>query len=47
MGERRSVRTIAQQQPNDSGGSRVERRTKQKSKPFQEEKRQKPKAEFR
>jgi len=47
VGERRSVRTIAQQQPNDSGGSRVERKTKQKSKPFHEEKRQKPKAGFR
>jgi hypothetical protein len=35
--ERRSVRTVAQQQPNDSGHSRV------KTKPFQEEKRQKPK----
>ena len=37
VGERRSVRTVAQQQPNDSGDSRV------KTKPFQEEKRQKPK----
>jgi hypothetical protein len=34
---RRSVRTVAQQQPNDSADSRV------KTKPFQEEKRQKPK----
>ena len=46
VGERRSVRTIAQQQPNDSGRSRVERKAKQKSKPFQEEKRQKPKPSF-
>ena len=29
VGERRSVRTVAQQQPNDSGGSRVEQRQKQ------------------
>ena len=43
VGERRSVRTGAQQQPNHSGGRRIERKTKQKSKPFQEEKRQSPK----
>ena len=47
VGERRSVRTVAQQQPNDRGGSRVKQKGKTKSKPFQEEKRQKPKAEFR
>jgi len=34
VGERRSVRTVAQQQANDSSGRRV------KTKPFQEEKRQ-------
>jgi hypothetical protein len=34
VGERRSVRTVAQQQPNNRGRSRV------KTKPFQEEKRQ-------
>ena len=32
VGERRSVRTIAQQQPNDSGDSRIERKTKNKTK---------------
>jgi hypothetical protein len=37
VGKRRSIRTVAQQQPNDSSHSRV------KTKPFQEEKRQKPK----
>jgi hypothetical protein len=42
-----ALRTIAQQQPNDSGDSRIERKTKTKQKPFQEEKRHKPKAEFR
>ena len=47
VGERRSIRTVAQQQPNDSGGSRVKQKGKTKSKSFQEEKRQKPKAEFR
>jgi hypothetical protein len=41
VGKRRSVRTVAPQQPNDSGGSRV------KTKTLPEEKRQKPKAEFR
>ena len=41
MGERRSVRTVAQQQPNDSGVSRVKQNGKTKSKSFQEEKRQK------
>jgi hypothetical protein len=41
VGERRSVRTVAQQQPNDRSRSRV------KTKSFQEEKRQEPKAEFR
>jgi hypothetical protein len=39
VGERRGVRTTAQQQPNHSGDSRVEQKDKQKSKPFQEEKR--------
>ena len=47
VGKWRSVRTIAQQQPNDSCGSRVGRKTKQKSKSFQEEKKTKAKAEFR
>src|SRR5450755_144940 len=36
LGEWRRVRTVAQQQPNHSGGGRVERKTKQKSKSFQE-----------
>ena len=48
VGERRSVRTVAQQQPNDSGGSRVKqskRQNKVKIVPGREK--QKPKAEFR
>jgi hypothetical protein len=32
MGERRSIRTVAQQQQNDSGGSRVEQKDKTKVK---------------
>jgi len=47
VGERRSVRTIAQQQPNDRGGSRIKQNGKTKSKSFQGEKNQKAKAEFR
>jgi hypothetical protein len=47
VGERTSVRTVAQQQPNDRGGSRIKQKGKTKSKPFQEEKKQEPKAEFR
>jgi hypothetical protein len=43
MGEWRSVRTIAQQQPHDGCGSRVRSKRKTKSKSFWEEKRQKPK----
>jgi hypothetical protein len=41
VGERRSVRTIAQQQPNDRGGSRIKQNGKTKSKSFQGEKNQK------
>jgi hypothetical protein len=47
VGERRSVRALAQQQPNDSCGSCVKQTAKAKSKSFQQEERQKPKAEFR
>jgi len=48
VGERRGVRDIAQQQQNDSYGNPIKtKQSKTKSKSFQEEKRQKPKAEFR
>jgi hypothetical protein len=40
VGERRSVRTAAQQQPSDRGGSRIKQKSKTKSKAFQEEKNQ-------
>jgi hypothetical protein len=43
VGERRSIRTVAQPQPNDRGGSRLKHKDKQKSKPIQEEENQKPK----
>src|SRR5262249_35055970 len=42
VGERGSIRTVAQQRLREAFGSRLKRR-EQKSKPFQEEKRQKPK----
>jgi hypothetical protein len=41
VGERRSVPTVAQQEPNHSGRSRVKQEGKNNPKPFQEEKRQK------
>jgi hypothetical protein len=47
VGERRSMRPVAQPPPNDNCGSRVRTlKSKTKSKSFQEGKRQKPKAEF-
>jgi transposase len=47
VGERRSVRTIAQQQSNYDCSGCIKQTAKTNSKSFQEEKRQKPKAEFR
>ena len=46
VAERRSVRTVEEQQPNESGRSRVKQKSKPNSKSFQEEK-NKAKAEFR
>jgi transposase len=43
VGEWRSIRTVAQPQPNDSGRSRVKQKGKTKIQTFQEEERQKPK----
>ena len=47
VGKWRGVRTAAQQQPNDSRGSRVKRQTNSKSFYEEKEQNQKPKAEFR
>jgi Transposase IS116/IS110/IS902 family len=47
VGERRSVRTVVQQQPNESGGSRVEQKNKTKVKTVPGREKTKAKTEFR
>jgi hypothetical protein len=47
VGERRSVRTAPQQQPNDRGGSRIKQKAKQSQNRSRKRKIKKLKAEFR
>jgi hypothetical protein len=47
LGQWRSVRTIAHRQPSESCGRSVKQKATTTPKRFQEEKKQKPKAEFR